>query len=594
MCTGVVFSLFAGQLVTLQGTKAKEAAERAFVLRQQHETLPALRGSITDRAGTVVALSTERWNITADPTAVATLGRKKGVNDPAAYERAAEKIASVTAGDPAAMVAALRANAERKFVYLVKDVSPLEWQRVKGLGLPGIYAERTSRREYPVGEPLGNLVGLVGHQDLPAGGLETTLNKILTGTPGAVTYEVGGRGERIATGQRSEVPAVPGATVRLTIDADVQYYAYNAVRQAVAKHGALGGYAVVTDIKGKVLAAASYPSYDPREPEISELNSGVFVDVYEPGSTAKLITVAAAIEEGTVSPDTKVVVPPGMARAGARFKDSHPHGTLYETVTGVLGTSSNMGTMLIGETLPSATLERYMRAFGMGSTSGTKYPGESAGLLTPAEKWDGQQRYTVMYGQGMAVTAVQQIGAMQALANKGVRVPAQLVEGHTRPDGTFVPEPAPAETRAVSEETADQLIAMMESVVTKEGTAPQAAIPGYRVAGKTSTASRLDPRTGRYDGHTSSFVGLAPAENPQFVVLVVLQRPDSKMPFGGVVAGPAFKDIMTYLLTRYSVAPSTEPAPALPMTYDPDKAPVREVPGDLSTVVLRDRRGKKT
>jgi cell division protein FtsI (penicillin-binding protein 3) len=284
-----------------------------------------------------------------------------------------------------------------------------------------------------------------------------------------------------------------------------------------------------------------------------------FNDAFEPGSTGKLMTMAAALEEGVVTPDTGVIVPNRLPRAGHRFKDHEDHGTLDFTATGVLAQSSNIGTILVGERVPPETMERYYRAFGVGARTPVRFPGESPGQLAPASDWNAAQRYTVLFGQGYAVTAIQAAGVFQTIANGGVRIPPTLVEGTVNDSGTFVPTPGQAPVRVVSEETATRLSRMLEEVTGENGTASAARIEGFRVAGKTGTANRYDEEVGRYNGYTASFIGYAPAEKAPYVVAVVIQQPRTAI-FGGMIAGPVFNDVTQYLLHRDNVAPSTASA----------------------------------
>ena len=297
----------------------------------------------------------------------------------------------------------------------------------------------------------------------------------------------------------------------------------------------------------------------------SALGNKAFEEVYEPGSTAKVITISAALEEKLITPSTGVIVPNRIKRSDTTFRDSHDHKTLELTVAGVLAKSSNIGTILATEAMPATTLEKYHRAYGLGSTSGTGFPGESAGLLPAAAAQSGSQRYTTMFGQGLSVTAIQAAGVFQTIANGGVRVPPTLVEGSTAADGSFEATPAPDGIRVVSQETATAVSQMLEEVVSPGGTAPHVAIPGYRIAGKTGTANRAEG--GGYSGYTTSFIGFAPAENPEFVVAVTLQKPTSGSPSGGSQCGPIFKDVMTYVLQAYQVPPTGEKGAELSLIH---------------------------
>ncbi len=408
---------------------------------------------------------------------------------------------------------------------------------------------------------LGQLVGFVLPSDQSAaGGIERMLDTTLAGSPGTTIAEQARDGYIIPGSQRVDTQVVNGRDVKLTIDADLQWYAQNALAKQVTAVGAESGTAVVLEVAtGKVRAAASYPSFDPNDlgkASTATLRNYAFEDAFEPGSTGKLMTMAAALEEGVVTPDTGVIAPNRLPRAGMKFKDHEDHETLSYTATGVLAQSSNIGTILIGERVKASVMETYYRKFGVGSRTPIAFPGESSGNLAKAADWDDAKRYTVLFGQGYSVTAIQAASVYQAIANKGLRVPPTLVEGLVNDSGTLVPTSAPEPVRVVSEETATTLSRMLEEVTGEDGTASAARIDGFRVAGKTGTADRYDDKLKRYNGFTASFIGYAPAERPKYVVAVFVQKPKSGM-FGGALAGPVFNQVMTYLIQRENEPPST-------------------------------------
>ncbi|MGB5951467.1 MAG: penicillin-binding transpeptidase domain-containing protein, partial [Ornithinimicrobium sp.] len=382
--TCIVFSLFAAQLVRLQGLDAASVSAAAVDDRLKQITIAAPRGSINDRSGEPMALDIERKHITADPVNVATYERlEDGRVVSSGFDGAAREIAAITGDDSADLAETLRSTPGR-WTYLVKDVSPAIWHEVHALDIPGITAEDHHKRHYPQGEAPAPLIGWVGAGEQPAGGLERTRNEALTGSPGERAFELGGQGEIITTGTSADTPAIPGSDVRLSIDADLQWYAYNSLQQRVDETGGLSGYALVQEVKtGRIVAAASYPSFDPSEStqNADSMANLLVEDVYEPGSTTKLITAAAALEEGKVEKDTPIVVPSRLPREGKVFKDAKPHPTLFLTFAGVLAQSSNMGTILYGEQLDDETLHEYLDRFGMGKTTGLGLPGESTGVL---------------------------------------------------------------------------------------------------------------------------------------------------------------------------------------------------------------------
>jgi cell division protein FtsI (penicillin-binding protein 3) len=265
------------------------------------------------------------------------------------------------------------------------------------------------------------------------------------------------------------------------------------------------------------------------------------------------------------------VIPNRLPRYDANFKDSHEHPTEYRTVAGTLAESSNIGTILVSETMKSKTLESYFRKFGLGALSGAGYPGESRGILPPSKTWSGTKQATVAFGQGISVTAVQAASVFQTIANDGVRVAPRLVDSVTEADGTVTTTPKSTSRRVVSHQTASDLSRMLEGVVSPDGTAEEAQIPGYRVAGKTGTADYYDARVGGYSGRTASFIGYAPADDPQIVVAVIIQKPTYPF-FGGYVSGPVFKDVTTYALQELKIPPTGKKPTPVTLKVTPKEA----------------------
>ena len=560
-----VFSIFGAQLLRLQGFDAAAVSKDAQSSRTATVALPAMRGSIVDRDGTVLASSIERRTVTVDQTAVPEYRKKvDGVLTKVGVDGAAEDLAPLLDIPVAKLKPMLTGSA--RYRILAKNVTPLVWRKIAALGINGIYSEATSDRTYPTSTAAASLVGFLQADGTAGAGLEVLMDKTLKGKAGRTIYEQSQDGKPIPNARQETIPPVPGKDVQLTIDSDLQWYAQNAVAQKVRETQALSGTVVAMNAKtGELLAVASYPTFDPNQPGQSSENwtNKAWSDVYEPGSTAKVMTAAAALEEGVVTPSTVVEVPNRIRRADNKeFKDSHDHPTEHLTFTGVLAQSSNIGTVLVGEKMKPSTLYSYYRKFGLGQTSGMSFPGESPGLLASYKDWNGSQRYTVMYGQGLSVNALQAAGVFQAIANDGVRVPPRIVAGVSDGHGGYTPVEKAKPVRVVSKETAAQLRDMLEGVVGKEGTAPEAKIAGYRVAGKTGTADRYDARVGKYSGKTASFIGFAPADDPQIVVAVTLQRP-IKGYFGGSTAGPVFHDVMTYALQEQKVPPTGTKAPVV-------------------------------
>lgn len=559
-----VFTLFAAQLVRLQGIDAAEVAEQARDMRTGNPSvLPAERGRMLDRDGIVLAGSVERRDIVADQLNVA----QYRVRDPQTKKMttvgvagAARELAPLLRMDEAQLREKLTGKA--RWVQLARKLEPARWRKIEALRIPGIASELAEVRTYPGGAPVAPVLGWVGADgravDGSGAGLELLANQRLQGTPGRARREYSADGRAIPMGFSEITPAVPGSDLGLTLDNDLSWYAYNAIADRVKESEADSGTVVVMDVKGRLRAVTQFPSFDPvtRSAKGTEYSALPFQQVFEPGSTAKVMSIGAALDLGAITPTSAFTVPNRLKRADRNFRDSHEHKTLHLTTAGVMAQSSNIGTLLAGEQVDPAALEKYFRAFGLGQRSGVGFPGESSGLIEPWNEWDASQRYTVMFGQGLSITAIQDAGVFQAIANGGVRVPPTVVESITGSDGTVTPQPLPEGTRVLKEQTATDLSVMLESVVGASGTAQQAAIAGIPVAGKTGTAQRYDPEVGGYSGYTASFVGFAPADKPELIVAVILQNPKKGGYYGGTTAGPVFQQVMSYALQKYGIPPT--------------------------------------
>lgn len=557
-----VLSLFAGRLVQLQGMDSASYAKKALDERLQRITLTAVRGNITDAQGKPLALTLPRKRIFADPTLIPVANRP----------RVAQQLSQMLNLDQATVLKKLNADSGTRYVPLADFVDPSRAQMVADLGIAGINSEQQYQRVYPGGDTVAaNLLGFVNSDGKGGAGLELSLNKLLAGKDGHETVEYSVTGQRIPTGEDQVVRPVPGKGVRLTILQDIQWKAQEALNAQVQKTGSRNGSVIVMDPRnGQILAMASTPSYDPSNygaVNPDALNNPAIQETFEPGSTNKVITAAAVMEKAGVTPDTVFDVPDHLIRYGQTIWDAERHPTRKEYFSGVLATSSNAGTMLASERVSSQDLYDYMRNFGYGQTSGLKLPGETPGILASPDKWSGTQRYTIPFGQGVAVNALQVASVYATIANHGVRVAPQLVAGTDDGHGGFTAAPAPEQHRVISDGTAAQLIQMLEGVVSKDGTGSEAQVPGYRVAGKTGTAERANPKCGCYSGggFTASFAGFAPADDPQLVVLVVLQDPKGDH-YGGTVAAPVFNDVMTFALTNRRIPP-TGTKPQMPKIF---------------------------
>ena len=559
-----MLSLFGARLVQLQGLDAPTYAAEAEQGRLRTVTLPAARGTITDRNGVALATTVAAVNITSDQTKVV---------DPAATARA---LAPVLKMDAAELQEKLTGDA--RFVYVAKTVAPAVWREVRELdhpdpdieGLPGIYAEQTSKRVYPAGQVGANVVGFVGAEGTGLGGIEYALDSTLAGRDGTATYELSAGGRRIPSGVDTERDAVPGTDVRLTIDRDIQYVAQRAIAKAVASTRSLSGTVIVyRPSTGDLLAVATAPTFDPNKPGASpaeDRGNRPLTEAYEPGSTGKIITASALIEEGVIRPTTPITVPNRLTRADKTFKDFEDHPVQHLTYAGTIAKSSNIGTIRAAERLGDLKkLYPYLKKFGVGEPTGLGLPGEASGEVLKPGDWSATSGYTMTFGQGYSVNTVQMASVIATVANDGVRVAPRLVAATTGPDGSVRQTPEGKHTRVVSPQTARTVRSMMESVTREGGTAPLAAIPGYRVGGKTGTAQRFNPSCGCYSGYTMSFIGLAPVDDPGVVVAVTLQAPKSALG-GGVNAGPVFKQVASFALETLRIAPTGSHVPRLRLT----------------------------
>jgi cell division protein FtsI (penicillin-binding protein 3) len=547
-----------GRLVQLQGLESTAYAARGEAERLRTSTVASLRGAITDRWGKVLARNVASQLIAVDPTLI---------KDKVA---AASSLASAL-GRPAADIQALLDRPGR-YVVLARGLDVITARATIARRIPGVVAELEQRREHPAGAVAAQVVGVTRTDGPGLAGTELTMDKVLAGRPGTLTEEIDPGGRVIPGGERREQPAQQGQDVRLTIDRDLQYVAQTTLDEQVRNSNARGGNIVVMDPRsGEILAIASSPGYDASKwPDVDSrsLSLKAVTDVYEPGSVNKVITAAAALDLGLVSPSTSVTVEPVLHVAGRAqpIRDAEPHGTEHLTFAGVLARSSNIGTVHIAQQVTSPRLDTYLRGFGLGSSTHSGLPGESAGLLPAEATWNPSQAATIPFGQGMSATALQIASVYSTVANGGLRVTPTVVRGTVDTVGRYRAAARPPPVRVIKMSTAVTLSQVLEAVLTDTGTAPLAAIPGYRVAGKTGTAQAITD--GRYDGgFVSSFVGFAPADKPRLVVSVSIDHPQGAY-FGGIVAAPVFRQVMSAALRSYRIPPTATRAPVLRQSYD--------------------------
>ena len=563
--------MFGLRLIEIQAIRASGYVKKAEVELSKSATLLAPRGTIYDINGVELARSISAMNIAVDQTVV---------NDPAA---AAKVVAPILKMTPSQLQPDL--TGERRYVLIAKDITPETWRQVNqaikdyntqilktkdGISkrIGGFVPERSFIRDYPSGKLTSSLIGITNDQGSGASGIESSLNSLLAGTNGKYIY-ANGRGNIIPGSEQVSVEAKSGTSVRLTIDRDVQWVAQNAISQAVASSRAESGTVIVMDPKtGAILAQASAPTFDPNISStitLNKLRNPAVQEVYEPGSTGKVITVAAALQEGLVTPQSIFTIPYKMKVADEYFHDHEKHPTQRLTTTGLLAVSSNTGSIQIGQKLGKDTLYNYLRKFGIGQSTNSKLPGESAGILHPVKEWSGTSLPTIAFGQGYSLTAMQSTSVFATIANDGVRVSPSILAGVVDESGKYTPAKENESVRVLSSQTASNMRAMMESVVSSNGTAPAAAISGYRIAGKTGTANRFNTACKCYSGYTASFIGFAPADQPKYVISVTIQDPKG-MHWGGALAGPVFKKVMSFVLQSERVQPTTAPVTTFKLT----------------------------
>ena len=564
-------SIFTLRLIDVQAVQAGGYSSKAHREITYTSTLLAPRGTISDSKGVVLARSVAAVNIVVDQTQI---------SDPATTASIASPIVKLS---PSELLPLL--TGKKRYQVVVKNAQPAVWialqaaiknyndhilQAKDGVAnrIIGFYSERSYVRDYPTGSLASSLIGITNDAGVGAGGLEGSMNSILTGQDGQY-YFSNGAGAIIPGTQQVITSAKAGTSVTLTIDRDVQWVAQNEISKAVKKAHATSGTVVVMDAHtGAILAQASAPTFDPgnmKTFKVSMLNNPAVQDVFEPGSTGKIITMAAAMEEGKITPETVWTIPYKLKVGGSTFQDHEFHKTLRLTTTGALAISSNTAAIQVGQTLSHDTMYNYLRKFGIGSTTGSHLPGESAGILHPVSDWSLTSAPTIAFGQGYSVTALQATSVFATIANNGVRVTPNVVAGYTDSSGNFTPSLPSSTTQVVSAATAQKMRAMMESVVSANGTAPEAAIPGYRVAGKTGTAMKYQATCHCYRGYTASFIGFAPADAPQYVVSAVIQNPQGDH-YGGTIAAPVFKNVMSFVLQSERIAPTKTKVVPFPLS----------------------------
>jgi cell division protein FtsI (penicillin-binding protein 3) len=564
----VIMFLFGLRLVQVQALQANNYRERAVNEMEKVKTLQAPRGDITDINGVPFARSVAATSIVVDQTQIL---------NPAKVAAFVAPILNMSVSD-----VQIALTGKRKWNMVAQNAKPATWLKLSsaidqynskfpGMSperIIGFFPERSYIREYPSGSLIASLIGFVNRDGVGATGLESSMNSTISGKQGKYSYANGYKAE-IPGSQSEIIPAQAGTSIRLTVDRDIQWVAAKAIADVVKTSRALSGTVIVMDPKtGQILAHATAPTFDPNDTtkvSLVAMRNPSVLDVYEPGSTGKVMTLAAAMEEKKITPETVLTIPYALKRSTKVFHDHEPHPTQRLTTAGVLAVSSNTGSIKIGEMLSNDKLYDYLTKFGIGTKTGSGLPGESRGILPKVADWSGTTAPTVAFGQGYSLTAMQATSVFATIANDGVRVSPTVIAGSSDASGNYTPSATRESVRVISSDTAAKMRLMMESVVSANGTAPSAAIPGYRVAGKTGTAQRIDDTCGCYRGYTASFIGFAPADNPAYVISVTIQDPKG-LHWGGYLGGPVFKKVMSFVLQSKGIAPTGTTVVPFPLT----------------------------
>jgi cell division protein FtsI (penicillin-binding protein 3) len=551
VCIGLVLALVAGRLVQLQGLHWAQyrALAQQQMLPPKPIPIPVVRGSITSSDGTILAMTVQTDLVYADPAQIPQAKRAQ----------VAAALAGPLGMTSSAIEALIDHPSSPEYVVLKQNVPAAAGGRITGMNLPGIAEIPSYSREYPNGDLAANLVGFTDTD--PAGdlqgmaGLEQEYNSLLTGRDGSEEVEMspGPNPQPIPQTEQILRNPVAAGSLQLTIQADIQWYA----EQARAKDCSV---VVMQPHTGRILALAQYPTFNPADPASEAATTDIPVqDVFQPGSTAKVITAAAAFEHGGQTPMSTYTVPDQIVVDGFSFHDGEYHPTARYTIAGIIANSLNDGMVQVVQHVSPQIQYQYLRAFGLGQPTGLNLPGESPGILpqpgTP--EWYGDTRYTLSFGQGVAVNAVQMASVYATIANDGVRVQPSIVAGTTSGDGKFTPAAAPRRTRVLEPKTAKELMAILQQVplVDADGGEPWGLISGYTIAAKTGTSQEAAPGQRCLCEYGSSYIGIAPAADPQIVVAVNVQDPTRGGYFGDQIAGPVFYNVAKFALQTLKIPP---------------------------------------
>jgi cell division protein FtsI (penicillin-binding protein 3) len=578
----LVLLIAASQLFNLQVPRAAGLRAEAASQLKVTDVAKAVRGAIVDRNNDKLAFTIEARALTFQPVKIRKQLAEARAKTPEAPEpeRRLRDIAAEVAlrlnNKPDATAVLKKLTGNDSFVYLARAVDPAIADAITKK-FPEVGSERQDLRQYPGGSLAANIVGGIDWDGHGLLGLEDSLDAVLAGTDGSITYDRGSDGVVIPGSYRNRHDAVDGSTVMLTLDDDIQFYVQQQVQQARNLSGAENVSAVVLDAKtGEVLAMSNDDTFDPSQDigrqEDRVLGNPSVSSPFEPGSVNKIVTAASVIEFGLSNPDEVLAVPGSIDMGGVSVRDAWEHGVMPYTTTGIFGKSSNVGTLMLAQRLGPERYAEMLSKFGLGQRSGVGLPGESAGLVPPIDQWSGSTFANLPIGQGLSMTLLQMTGMYQAIANDGVRIPPRIVKTTIAADGSRTEEPRPKGVRVVSPQTAQTVRQMLRATVQRDptgdqqGTGPAAAVEGYQVSGKTGTAQQINPGCGCYydDVYWITFAGMAPSEDPRYVIGVMADNPhrtaDGER---GTTMAPLFHNIASWLLQRENVPLSPDPGPPL-------------------------------
>jgi cell division protein FtsI (penicillin-binding protein 3) len=545
------------RLVYLQFSQYDTLVNRARQQQQKSIETSPQRGELLDRQERQLARSVQTVSLFLDPEGI----------DAQTLDHTAQQLAQSLGMKQADLAKEFREASEenRRFIWIARRLDADLANKIVAMKLPGIQTRLEPKRYYPNGPLAAHVLGYVGLDGQGLGGLEQSYNSKISGEPGRLFLEKDANGKPY---ESYEIASKPGQTVVLTIDQSIQYQAEQALQAAVQNSRAKSGTVIVLDPRsGEILALANAPTFDPNrvadaKPETR--SNWALQNIYEPGSTFKVVAFSAALEKKLARPEDRIDCQMGaITVAGRVVHDHHPYGSL--TITEALAKSSNVAAIKLGMRVGDETMYDYMKRFGFGSRTGIELPGETAGILRKVERWQPSSIGSLAIGQEVGVTPVQMVSAFGALANNGVRIAPHLIREVRDAGGNVVYRAQPEQRRVISAETAISLRGMLEGV-TLNGTAKKAQLDGYSAAGKTGTAQKIDPKTRAYSStkFVGSFVGFAPVGNPQVVIIVVIDEPAGAY-HGGDVAAPVFREVAEQILPGLGVMPDiqTQSAPDL-------------------------------